>query len=100
MASAGCYGIAHQVYGGSLKVRGADGGMSAIALHFWVVAGNELIDFRARRWMIFQDPNIVPHGFFLPADYPSAHYEGRPAIGDWANAEIHQILLLIGTSHA
>jgi hypothetical protein len=69
-------GIAAEVYGGILEWRG-----SIVRPHYWIIlpASGRLVDLRAHMWL--GDDPAIPHGVFLPEQFPDAKYQGVRA--DW-----------------
>ena len=69
-------GIDHTCYKGHVS----SGGMPAIPYHLWVEVGGYILDYRCRMWL--GERLSVPHGCFLPSEYPDFGYSGVPTILD------------------
>lgn len=69
-------GIEHTCMVGSIQHTGRDVGMSP---HFWIeLPDMRLIDYRAQMWL--GDSPDIPHGIFIPAEFPLIVYEGQRVI--------------------
>ncbi len=65
------YGIIHQPMVGVLSK-----GEQTISPHFWLdLPSGERIDYRARMWL--GNSESVPHGIFVPSEYPQVNYKGN-----------------------
>ncbi|MDU8350281.1 hypothetical protein RYA05_00005 [Pseudomonas syringae pv. actinidiae] len=80
------HGIAYQGFVGSLSA----GGM-VIPLHYWIVVGEFLIDYRARMW-IGEGPE-VPHGV-MEYQQVKSMYSGDPVSIEPASEAVYQLLML------
>jgi|GEM_PF-3455443 len=66
-------GLPHTAWRGQVTHRPTKRSM---APHYWLdLADGRRIDFRARRWI--GERADVPHGVFLPAEYPAVEYVGH-----------------------
>ncbi len=63
--------IEHQPMVGTLSK-----GERTISPHFWLdLPSGERIDYRARMWL--GNSESVPHGIFVPSEYPQVNYKGN-----------------------
>lgn len=63
------------------------------AEHRWIeLPAGRRIDFRARRWL--GEREDVPHGVFVPADFPAVQYSGEPWDVDPLPEFVFQALLV------
>lgn len=61
-------GVSHRCYKGTCTV-----GDKTIDPHFWIVAGNLIVDYRLRMWA----GDDAPHGVFESKKFPNVKYEGE-----------------------
>jgi len=66
-------GVSHTCYCGHIEKINGD---ILFNPHFWTVAGDFIVDYRARMWLGPQ----AQHGVFLATDHPDIRYVGDPIV--------------------
>lgn len=80
--------IPHSCYAGSITI-----GDRVMPLHFWIdLETGERIDYRVRAW--FGRDSHLPHGIFVPNDYPQVSYDGEEVALEVLSPEMMKILLM------
>jgi hypothetical protein len=70
-------------------------GVRTLSDHAWLTVGDYTIDYRVRMWYRDIKPVAeIPHGVFLPSEYPCIHWKGNRCPGSRIDDTVFKILLM------